>query len=268
MKKIYLYAIAVVLLLAAVSTTAQESERSSLYDVPPRSLVDVPTAGTLPRAHFDIGFRLYPNGGAIGSTDIGLSHRLMLGISFGGNNIISNTDPDWNPRIEFNIKFRVIDELELFPAITTGFSSQGFGAWSVEFDRYTFKSRGFYAVASRSFYFYNWVSGWHLGMNHSLENDVDDEKDINFFAGVDATFNYNLALLLEYDVALNDDRSSLPDGRSNSFGGKGRGYLNLAVKWLFTENLEIEALMKDLLINRRESDTFTREIRLTYIDKF
>ena len=37
---------------------------------------------------------------------------------------------------------------------------------------------------------------------------------------------------------------------------------------LLTENLELELLAKDLLQNRRESETFTREIRITYIDHF
>ena len=135
-------------------------------------------------------------------------------------------------------------------------------------DRFTFKSRGFYAVVSRSFYFYQWTMGGHGGLNYSLENDVDQEKDLNFFVGTDVTFRYNLALLLEWDAGLNDDRSTLPNGTNNDFGGKGRGYLNASVKWLFTEKLEIELLLKDLFINRRESDTFTRELRITYVDHF
>jgi len=40
------------------------------------------------------------------------------------------------------------------------------------------------------------------------------------------------------------------------------------VKWLFAENLELEVVLKDLLVNRRESSTFTREVRMTYIDRF
>ncbi|MEW5995440.1 MAG: hypothetical protein AB1744_13740 [Candidatus Zixiibacteriota bacterium] len=151
-------------LLLALTVSAQQSpdlDRSSLYELPPRWLVDVPTAGTLPRAHYDIAFRFYPSGGALANCDIGLSNRLTLGIAYGAEDIISNGDPNWNPRIEFNIKFRAIDELEYFPAVAVGFNSQGFGAWNDDYDRYTFKSRGFYAVASRSFYFYEWTAGWH-----------------------------------------------------------------------------------------------------------
>ncbi|HWR82234.1 MAG TPA: hypothetical protein VN285_02920 [Candidatus Deferrimicrobium sp.] len=263
---------AVLLTASLVSTiAAQESgqwREGSLYETPPRWLVDVPTAGTLRRGAYTIGVRFYPNGGALGNCDIGLSNRLMLGISFGAEDVISSRSPNWNPRIEFSAKFRVIDEHEYFPAVSVGFTSQGFGAWNKDFDRYTFKSRGFYAVGSRSFYFYEWTAGWHAGINYSLENDVDDDKDLNFFLGVDATFKYNLALLLEIDAALNDDRSALPSGEIYKFAGQGRGYLNLSVKWLFAENLELEALLKDLLVNRREAETITREIRLMYIDKF
>ena len=246
-----------------------DREQGSLYEVPPRWLVDVPTAGTLPRGHYEIGLRIYPNGGTLANTAIGLSNRLMLGISYGAEDVISDRDPNWNDRIEFHVKFRIIDELEYFPAVTAGFCSQGLGAWSDEFDRYEFKSRGFYGVVSRSFYFYEWTAGWHVGLNYSLENDVDEDKDVNFFGGFDATFKYNLALLLEIDAGLNDDKSALPDGRPYEYGGKGRSYLNLSIKWLFTENLELEALLKDLLVNRRGEDvTFTREIRITYIDSF
>jgi len=253
--------------LLNVNAWAQEEEpeksrpATGFYAYPPRWLVDMPTAGTLPRASFDVAIRLYPNGGALGMVDIGLSNRLQLGISYGGEGVISNRSADWNPDINFNFKMRVVDEMEFFPAITGGFCTQGFGAWDDGLNRYTFKSRGFYAVASRSFYFYSWTAGWHFGVNYSLEGDIDQDESINAFGGFDATFQYNLAFVIEYDGALNDNKSSI-------FGGRGRGYLNTSLRWLFTDNLELELMLKDLLTNRRESSTFTREIRITYIENF
>lgn len=275
--KLLIY-ICLLLLVAPVFISAQDEEAAlstSLYEIPPRWLVDLPTAGTLPRGYYNIGIRIYPGGGAITNTDIGLSNRLSMGISYGADKIIANEEPTWNPKIEFNLKFRIIDEMEYFPAFSIGYNSQGNGSYSEHFERYNFKSRGFYVVASRSFYFYEWTSGWHFGVNYSLENDFDKEDDFNFFGGIDATFNYNLALIAEYDLALNDDRGDLPQGRfnpdglkSNSFGGKGRGYFNFGIKWLFTESLELELILKDLFVNRRNSDSFTREIRINYIDSF
>jgi len=251
----------------ALHAQMEEGEAThTLYDIPPRQLIDLPTAGTLPRGHFNIGLRLFPGGGAQGNTDIGLSSRFMLGIAYGGIEVLSSGDPNWNPRIGFNIKMRVIDEMEVFPAVAAGFTDQGYGAYHDDYDRYTYKSRSFYAVASRSFYFYKWTSSWHFGLNYSLEGDEDGgdgDNDVNFFGGFDATFNYNLALLLEYDAALNDDRGSRPD-----ISGRGRGYLNCSIKWLFAENLELELYGKDLLNNRRENDTFGRGMRIMYIDRF
>ena len=237
--------------------------RHTLYEIPPRWLVDVPTAGTLPRGYYDIMVRLYANGGTVAYTNIGLSNRFMIGISFGGEGIVSGQGVDWNPRIGFSLRFRVIDELEFFPAVSVGYSGQGVGTYYESTKRYQYKSRGFYAVASRSFYFYRWTSGWHGGINYSLEND-DTDEDVNLFAGIDATFNYNLAMLLEYDVGLNDNKGGTP----GDVTGKGRGYLNFSIKWLFTNSLELELIAKDLLINRRESSEFSREVRITFIDSF
>ena len=246
---------------------------ATLYDIPPRMLIDMPTAGTFPRGQYDIGVRLYPNGGAQASTNIGLSNRLLIGLSYGAEHALSNRSPVWNPDIEFNIKFRLVDEMELFPAISIGFCSQGDGGWSRAYQRYQFKSRGFYAVVSRSVYLYKWSSGWHAGLNYSYENRIDKDNNVDFYGGFDATFDYNLAFMIEYDAAFNDDQGDKPaslakDSSVTNFSGKGRGYLNMSLKWLFTDKLELEVMFKDLLVNRRESSTFSREARITYIDHF
>ena len=242
--------------------------QNSFWEIPPRNLIDMPTAGTLPRGYWTTIVRLGPQGGALGYIDIGLSSRFLLGLSFGGTHIISNDTPDWNSGLGINLKFRFIDEVEYFPAVTLGYASQGTGPYNEDAKRYTFKSRGFYGVVSRGFYFYNWTAGGHFGINYSLEDDVDDENDVNFFAGIDATFQYNLALTAEWDAALNDDRGTPADTGDVMFSGRGRGYLSLGIKWLFTEQLELEFILKDLLVNRREYDTFGREVRITYIDSF
>ncbi|MFZ5980126.1 MAG: hypothetical protein ACOYVF_05790 [Candidatus Zixiibacteriota bacterium] len=266
MKQIILYIFSFILMLLSFTVldaqVIESDNQNTLYDIPPRRLVDLPTAGTLPRGHYDIGMRVYYNGGGLGYINIGLSNRFMMGISYGAEGVFSNTEPNWNNRIGFSLKFRLVDELEYFPAITVGYTDQGYGPWSDEANRYVFKSRGFFGVVSRSFYFYKWTAGWHGGVNYCMEDEIYEDDNFDVFVGFDATFNYNMALLLEYDFAINDNKSQ------PSLSGKGRGYLNFAVKWLFTDNLEIELIAKDLMINRPEADTFAREIRLTYIDSF
>jgi hypothetical protein len=280
MNQRYMFAGVIALILGLSNAEGAEKDRrdrqdyrdrqtgTSLYDIPPRNLVDMPTAGTLPRGYYNIGLRLYRFGGALAYTDIGLSNRLQIGISYGADSALSTETPHFNPDVEFGIKFRVVDELEYFPAVSLGFSSQGNGGWSTAYQRYAYKSRGFYLVVSRGIYFYRWTSGWHAGMNYSYENKIDKDNDIDFFGGFDATFDYNLAFLIEYDFALNDNKTTIAQGQTTPFSGKGRGYLNASVKWLLTTNFELEFILKDLLVNRRESKTIGREIRLTYVERF
>lgn len=235
----------------------------SFYEIPPRDLIDAPTAGTLARGSFDLEMRVYTDGGILGRTSIGLSNRFMIGMSYGAEKIIAEQPTSRNPRIEFNIKLRLIDESYYLPAFSLGFNSQGYGAYLSELQRYTYKSKGFYAVFSRSFNMKSMLAGGHIGINYSLENDVDKDREPSFFLGIDTRFNYNIGFMIEYDVALNDDRSS-------QNYAKGRGYLNLGVKWLYSENLELEIILRNLLLNRHdeEATTFGRELRFTYIEFF
>src|SRR5512140_2715313 len=64
-------------------------ERIYTYDdMPPRQLIDCPTAATLPRASFDIRLRTLSNGGLIAQTNIGLHRKFMLGVSYGGEAVL------------------------------------------------------------------------------------------------------------------------------------------------------------------------------------
>ncbi len=240
---------------------AQVDETQSLYDLPPRWLIDCPTSMTLPRGCFDVIMRVYPNGGILGSTSIGLTNRFTVGVSYGSEGIIADATPNWNPRMEFNVKLGLIEESVYFPGFAIGFNSQGQGSYDTQQKRYTYKSKGFYGVVSRSFYFMNGVFSGHAGANYSLENEVDKDDDPTVFFGIDTRFNYNVGFVMEYDLALNDNKGS-------QRYGKGRGYLNMGLRWLYSENLEIEVILKNLLNNRHDVNSFGRGLRLTYIEYF
>ncbi len=230
---------------------------------PVRQLIDMPTAATLPRATFDGEMRVYANGGVLVGTNIGLTNQLQIGLFYGAEGIISEGEPTWNPRVEFQVKLQVITETYSLPAIAAGFSSQGYGRWVDSLDRYQIKSRGFYAVASKGYLgtggsFY---TGVHAGINYSLEHDVDGDENIDLFFGFDAKFPNDFGLLIEYDMALNDDRDTLALG-------EGWGYLNVGFRWLFMERLMIEADLKNLLNNRADVDSFGRELRILYLEYF
>jgi hypothetical protein len=124
---------------------------------------------------------------------------------------------DWNPQPGIEARLRIVDETFVMPAITLGFASQGYGAYSDSLKRYTYKSRGAFAVASKNYqFFYN--LGFHGGLNYSFEND-DGNSGLNGFLGLDLSFTRELRIMAEYDFARNDNN---PEWEF----GSGKGYLN------------------------------------------
>jgi len=247
-----------------VSIFAQESQTvtkvSKVRTLQPRRLVDCPTAGLLPRASFDFDIRIYPEGGVIFGLDIGLMKRFMVGMSFGGENVIGEGEPDWNPRIEFAAKYRLINESWSLPAFVIGYDSQGDGAYDDSLDRYTYKSKGFYAVMSKGYAAGEIPFGLHGGVNYSLEND-DEDKDISIFFGADLMIGDNLGLVAEYDLGSNDDKAK-------ELFGQGYGYLNVGVQWIFSQRLFLQFNLKNLLLNRKDVSTWGRGFRIVYFESF
>ncbi len=247
----------------ASNIIAQDADLNPLPDVAtPDKLVDFPTAGTLPRASFNVELDAFSRGGILSFINIGLHERFTLGISYGGTGILGDQDPDWNKRPEYKVKLRLIDESYAFPAIAIGFESQGTGFYDDDLDRYQFKAPGFYLVASKGYRAYNWVSGIHAGAHiNTLEDNGDGDDDPSFFVGFDITFNNNLSIVGEYQAAFNDNSDSSPYGT-------GRGYLNMGVLWTFSDQLQLGAIFKDILDNSGVTESITRELRITYMERF
>lgn len=245
---------------AAQYSDSDELPAVSAYTWQPTMLIDCPTAGTLRRASFNVIMRAYPEGGILTGTNIGLSNRLTLGISYGAEGILAESKPNWNPRIEFNVKLSLVDEGLVFPAIATGFTSQGFGSYDEDLERYAFKSKGFYLVGSKNYPVQTWQMGLHGGVNYSMEQE-DNDENIDFFIGLDTRLNKDVGIVLEYDFAFNDDKDEVSFGR-------GKGYLNFALQWLYADNLVMEFLLKNLNNNRKGTFDIWRGLRVTYVENF
>ena len=242
------------LMLVVLTVQAQEVDHAEL-----RQLVDSPTAGLLSRWCYAMDLRVFPRGGVLAHVSIGLLSRLTAGFSYGGLNIIGEGDLDWNPRVAFQAKLRIFDESYVVPAIAIGFDSQGYGTYDDGRKRYQIKSKGAYAVFSKSFWMLG-PFGLHAGANYSLE-DKDGDNDMSFFAGIDKELVWGFALLAEYDLALNDDDE---DGTY----GTGNGYLNAGVQWTFADKLSLEFDIKNLTDNRENVPHVSREVRIIYCDHF
>jgi hypothetical protein len=220
----------------------------------PITLIDVPTAGMLMQGSFQLQLRAYAQGGLLGSIDVGILDRFMIGISYGGTNIVGRGRIHGNPQPGVQVRYRLWEEQLTVPALVLGYHSQGYGAYIDSTDRYLVKSMGVFAVASKNFNFLGNL-GLHGGMNLSLERG-DGDKDINFFAGVDKNLNPELSLIAEYNFAINDN-----DHRAI---GSGEGYLNAGLRWIFAGKLEIDFMFMNILKNKNEFEQVSREIKLTY----
>ena len=245
-------------LLAGLLLLSFGSARGQEESIEPRRLVECPTAGLLPRGTFDFDLRMFPEGGILAGIGIGLMDRLTVGFSFGGEDIIGNRKVNWNPRVEFVLKYRLFEESHTLPALVIGFDSQGFGPYDSELDRYAVKSKGIYLALSRNFSSPLGRMGIHAGANRSLERE-DGDHDVSAYAGLDKELNPQISVLAEYDFALNDD-----DDRSI---GSGEGYLNAALRWTFAERLHIELDVKNLTRNGEGDPEPSREIRIVYIER-
>lgn len=217
-------------------------------------LIDLPVAHLLPAGDIDLSLRMYPRGGFLTSVMVGLSDRFSLGASYGGENIIGTGKANFNPQPCVHVRYLFFQERSLFPAISIGFDSQGFGGYNGELKRYAVKSRGFYAVVSKNTSFLGGL-GMHAGINYSVE-DEDGDTDPDLFFGAHKKINEELVILAEYDTAINDN--------SDNAIGSGKGYLNCALRWSFAQRLFVEFAWKNILENNETIVGSSREIKLIY----
>ncbi|NQS97912.1 MAG: YjbH domain-containing protein [candidate division Zixibacteria bacterium] len=249
------------ILIPAITGAQVDIVDSMAYPSQFRSLVDVPTAGLLNRGEYDFKMRVFPNGGILSGFSVGLFDRFNLGVYYGGTEIIGNSsDITWNDDPGVLVKYRLFEETAGFPAVAVGFSNQGYGRFqeneATADERYLIKSRGLFAVCSKNFIFPLVKNiSFHGGTNYNT-SEKDDDESLNFFAGTDMFLNEEISLVLEYDLALDDNDD-------DSFG-EGHGYLNGAVRWTFAQYLTFQFNFKDILGNYRQSETVNREIKIIY----
>src|SRR5271157_2168011 len=92
--------------------------------VQPQRIIDCNTAEILPRASYQYECRIYPNGdtatpgcGMMLGITAGITNRLNIGLSYGGDGIIGRNSPTFNPHIGALIKYRVVEETYFIPAL-------------------------------------------------------------------------------------------------------------------------------------------------------
>ena len=218
-------------------------------------VIDMPTAGVLEKGFVDVTADIMGEGVLITYLDVGVFKNLSFGISYGGANVIGTGSIDWYKWPGINLRVRVLDEKNSLPAITLGFDSQGTGMYFEDESRYTFKSPGFFAAASKNFELWGFLA-FHATGNYSLEGN-DGDNFANLMIGAEKTIGSEVSFIIEYNFAFNDDNSEF---------GTGKGYLNAGLRWSARSGFTIEFDLRDLLQNSKlNSSSADRGLRIEYI---
>jgi hypothetical protein len=250
----------------------------------PRRLIDAHTAGVLPRASYELEGRIYPSGsrrihgaGLLMGIGVGITHRLNVGISYGADGLVGRgRDIRPNPYPGGLIKYRLFEENYVSPGVAIGYEHQGYGGIeSNDYRGYVYKSQGFFVALSKNFLLFSKVQfGIHGGVNFSFEEIVSDSgggvRWPNGYLGIDVGLNEELAIAAEYDLALNGrDLPGSYDPRD--YLNPLYGYLNLGVRYAFSESFYLEFAAKDVL-ERKVSGArilgWSRELKFVYVDTF
>jgi hypothetical protein len=227
--------------------------------IEPRQLVDMPTAGMLSRGAFALDADFFQNGGLGITLSAGALDRLSFGLSYSGSGIIGNNTVTMQKLPGVNIKFRVFDESMAMPAIAIGFDSQGKEAYIDSTERFTIKSRGVYAVASKNYAVLGNFS-IHGGVNLSMERG-DGDKDMDVFVGVEKSFGTDISIVGEYDFGFNDN--------NNRALGQGKGYFNLGFRWSFGNGFMLGFDLKNVFKNQENDVTIgNRTMKVEYVRSF
>lgn len=237
--------------------SAQGSAGSS-GKLEPRFVVDIPTAGMIDRGSFAVDVDFYQGGGVLFSFSAGIFDRVSLGLSYGGSRLIGGESPVMNETPGFNIKLRVLEESALIPALALGFDTQGRDGYIPPLSRYVIKSPGLYAVASKNYNFLGYLS-LHGGTNYTFER-ADGDRDLNFFAGADKTLGPFISVLLEYNFAINDNGGDAL--------GRGKGYVNAALRISLGGGLTLGINLKDLTKNGSDVTVANRTFRIEFAHPF
>tara|TARA_B100001964_G_scaffold198846_1_gene224802 strand:+ start:59 stop:826 length:768 start_codon:yes stop_codon:yes gene_type:complete len=233
---------------------------------PPLKLVSMPTGGTLPKGTFAFETLLMNEGGVLPSFSLGITDHLTFGVSFGIQEFIGVGSFKKNKSYpEVQMKYRIYEETETRPSIVIGLDTQGRGKYLEDsgLERYEQKALGAYLVLSRNYKLLGNL-GFHIGVNKNLFENKDGDDDINLFLGLDREINRSFSLLAEYDFAINDNDSNTYE----LLKGKGRGYLNVGLRWSATDNLMLEININDMSKNKETYDSTNREIKIIYFENF
>ena len=248
----------VLLLLVSSSCVFAQGSAGSAAGFESRYIVDMPTAGLLPKGSYSVDVLAFNNGGITTHFNAAPFSWFNVGISFGGTDIIGQGIIDWQDLPGFHARIRILNETLIAPALVLGLDSQGKGIYSSSDKRYQTQSAGIFLAASKNFRWELGTVSVHGGINYSFE-PVPSKRFINFWAGAEQSLGNDASISLEFNPTLDDNLSAYTETKS---------LLNLGFRWSLAYGLTIQFQMRDILENKTGSFGSNRALGLEYISYF
>ena len=143
-----------------------------------------------------------------------------------------------------------IEQGFVYPMVQLGFDNQGYGDYNN--DRYNIRSKGLYCQISKDFGMSGLEIVPSLGVNYCLEHD----NGFDLYSGLSVQFGVFSALLVDYTPNFHDPLD------------ENKGYLNVALRVLFYEEMFFEFALRDLLGNSPNDEQLNRLIKLGFEQSF
>ncbi len=193
-------------------------------------LIDVPTALTILRGYYDIEVLAYGGGGIQSKIAIGLTDRIMLGISEDIGGAIGNQKSDWNiPGVIAKVNLVYPDPDSLGVAI--GYDSLLSGEYGKCYNNQMTDDivYGVYVAFSKPVMLFQGEQYWHFGIRFPLlpYEARKNGKNISLYTAVNIIINPELMLAGEIEnIYINGNRGD-------------EVLYNVGLKYNFTESLSI-----------------------------
>lgn len=224
----------------------------------PNYIVELQTAGCYEKGTYAVQFNGFTNGGLRFTLGVSPFKNFVLGVSYSGSNIIGTGNATFQNLPGVLLKFRFFDEKVSFPALAIGVSTQGYGHYFRDTERFETHSTGVFLVASKSFTNPIGFFDIHFGVNYSFE-PKPKERTPNFYFGLSQEILQILSLNFEYNATLEE--------RSSQFVSK-KGILNASLNFLLTKNIIAGIIFKDLLVHLQGRTGIERNFVLHYVNYF
>jgi hypothetical protein len=234
MKKTFILFVVLLCLFVSI-TPSQALENMS-------SVIDTPTSEMLDYGMYDLGFRLFSDGGILTKLNFGVFKVVDLGFGWEVNKVIGTQDTSVSPPA-LAVKIKAYEGSMVLPAIAIGYDGQGY-FYDKDAGQFIQREKGIYLVLGREMFF--------PGLAVNFGGNIYDFRNSQVFGFLNATYNIDKKF---YFLAEYDNLHYLPDAR-----------LNLGVKMLINDDLNIDLAGRD--IGAGGARMTERIVRINYVGRF